>query len=340
MHQNPASFLCSKTGFSYSHAYFPNLGPAAAKAPAASVQHMARSAAFEAAQHGLSVKKVDYEPAGTSNAARNAQRMVKRLGLYWKIPISEMEYKYGTQTLHLPYLSPINVCKYILDKYPEILAGGFTTDSDIMELLSSWWDAFEDNQPTHAVFQLPKEDRSMTIPLYLYGDEGRGRRRGNTCIVCLETVFGLSTANNARSKKTCMQCEVCNPDPRLEGKYGESNTHQRRETPLVAAATTTQKEHSFLSRITLFILTCSLYKEHPDLIEHMLEKISGEMRQLYFEGVQIRNKVWTFAFLGMKGDMKWLAQTGQLSRYYGKKGKKRDLALLLRMPRRTTALSL
>lgn len=327
MHQNPASFLCSKTGMSYSHAYVPKLDPAAAKAPAASVEQMARSAAFEAAHHGLSAKKVDYEPAGTSNAARNAQRMVKRLGLYWKIPISEMEYKYGTQTLHLPYLSPINVCKYILDKYPEIFAGGFSRDSDIMELLSSWWDAFEDNQPTHAVFQLPKEDRSMTIPLYLYGDEGRGRRRGNTCIVCLETVFGLSTANNARSKKTCMQCEVCNPDPRLEGKYGESNTHQCRETPLVGAATTTLKEHSFLSRIPLFLLPCSLYKEHPDLIEHMLEKISDEMRQLYFEGVQIRNKVWTFAFLGMKGDMKWLAQTGQLSRYYGKKGKKRDLAM-------------
>eukprot|EP00435_Cladocopium_sp_Y103_P053180 s214_g17.t1 len=296
-------------------------------APAASVEQMARSAAFEAAHHGLGAKKVDYEPAGTSNAARNAQRMVKRLGLYWKIPISEMEYKYGTQTLHLPYLSPINVCKYILDKYPEILAGGFTKDSDIVKLLSSWWDAFEDNQPTHAVFQLPKEDRSMTIPLYLYGDEGRGRRRGNTCVVCLETVFGLSTAKNARSKKNCMQCGVCNPDPRLEGKYGESNAHQCRETPLVAAATTTLKEHSFLSRIPLFLLPCSLYKEHPDLIEHMLEKISGEMRQLYFEGVQIRNKVWTFAFLGMKGDMKWLAQTGQLSRYYGKKGKKRDLAM-------------
>ena len=246
--------------------------------------------------------------------------MVERFGLRWRIGLSEVEYKYGTQSLHLPYLSPINVIKFLLSECPEILFGGFTEDTDIMALLSSWWDAYRANHPNHEVYALDPGSLSTTIPILLYGDEGRGRRRGQTCVVSLETVFGLSSAENFE-RQTCVDCS-CVPDPRVATQY--ASVTQPVELEYIHAASTTMKEHSFLSRVPLFLLPCTVYKEHPDLIDYMHDHISRELCQLYYQGLDVRSRVWKVAFLGLKGDLKWLAQRGHLDRYYGKKGRKKE----------------
>ena len=289
---------------------------------------MARSAAMEARSSGLSMP--DSQTSFAKNASRAAHRMVERLGLKWRIPISEMEYKFGTQSLHLPYLSPIDIYTFFITNHPDILFGGFTDDGDIQRLLKSFWSEYKNVHSGHVLFQENgpdgEEGFSLTVPAVWYGDEGRGRRRGNTALVTLETPFGLNTFENVQSMNHSFRCRTCQPDNRLEAKY-PCNHPNPTGIPLAAYASTNFKEHVFLSRVPIFLLPCALYKEHPDLIDFMLRKIAKELKQLYYEGLTIRGKTWTVALLGMKGDSKWLAQVGSLVRYYGKKGKKRSLAM-------------
>ena len=99
---------------------------------------MARNAAIEAEQHGLKTPRLNRGEWSKKNASRSAQRMIARLGYKWHIPISVMEYHFGSQQLHLPYLSPIEVCKFLMTKHPECFCGGFQLDSEIQCLLATF----------------------------------------------------------------------------------------------------------------------------------------------------------------------------------------------------------
>ncbi len=294
------------------------------------MEKVARSRSSEVAGLGTSSSK-RYEPTSAKNASRNASRMVRKLGLYWKIPISEMKYEVERQTILLPYHSPIDICKYLLSHHPEILCGGLTEGSEMKALMASWWEGYRAIHGSHRVFKQQESERGLatTIPVTLYGDEGRGKRRGNTCVVSMDCVFGLGTASNAKERKRSFDCSSCKPEERTRKKFASSSG---KPVPLndfqfASFATTTMKEHSFLSRIPLFVVPCSLYKEYPDLIQFMLGKISNEMKQLFFEGVEIKGQVWSIAVIGMKGDAKWLAQVGSLTRYYAKKGRVNSIAM-------------
>ncbi len=302
-----------------------------AKVPARAVDGMARHAAMEATFNGLSRPKrlLPTTVESGKNASRAVHRMIGRFGMKWKIPISYLEYKYGSQSLSLPYLSPLEIYKFLIDKAPEILFGGFTEQKDIQCLLKSFWQEYKNLHPGHVLFQQNGVESAcwnLTVPIVWYGDEGRGRRRGNTAVVMLETVFGLGTAGECRKKRHCFNGCTCKPDERLLHKYPCSDA-QPGDANYAACATTNFKEHVALSRIPVFVLPCSLYKEHPDLIQFMLRHVSLELRQLYHEGITINGRTWTIALLGMKGDSKWLAEIGGLERYYGKKGRKRSLAM-------------
>ena len=294
--------------------------------PATAIDGMARRAAMEA-QGGLRDSPAEV-PSSGKNASRAVHRMIHRLGFNWRIPVSEMVYTFGTQELRLPYLSPLKSYKFLISNYPELVFGGFSQDKDIQRLLKSFWAEYRNVHPGHVVFQDQPDGNdalSLTVPLIFYGDEGRGRRRGNTALMTLETIFGLSTAENVRKGNHCFKCACC-PDDRLLQRYPCGEDHPA--NPHYAAhASHNFKEHVFLSRVPMFLLPCALYKEHPDLLCFMVRKITMELRSLYYEGLTIRGKTWTIALLGMKGDAKWLAEMGSLTRFYGKKGRKRSLAM-------------
>ncbi|CAK9039687.1 Putative E3 ubiquitin-protein ligase HERC1 [Durusdinium trenchii] len=296
--------------------------------PASSIDVMARSAAVEARSSDLSMPKVTSSSA--KNASRAAHRMINRYGFKWRIPISEMQYKFGTQTLHLPYMSPIDIYTYLIAHHREILFGGFTEDCDVQNLLESFWCEYRNVHPGHQLFQDNGPEGTETfgsvIPAVIYGDEGRGLRRGNTALVTLESPFGLSSAEKYRNNDHAFTCDKCDPDSGLQQQYPCAHGCPA-QVPLAAYASTNFKEHVFLSRVPLFLVPCSLYKEHPDLLQFMVHKISQELKKLYHEGLVIGERKYRVALLGMKGDAKWLAQMGSLVRWYGKKGRKRNLAM-------------
>lgn len=175
-----------------------------AEAPATLVDSMARSAAAEVrGDHGLRPGPF------AKNASRDTHRMIRRLGRYWKIPITELQFPIlgnkgaHVESLSVPYINPVDLFSFFLANHPEAVWGGFSEPHEASSLLTSWWDGFKAVQPSHVAFAHHAGSLGETIPILLYGDEGRGRRRGNTAICSIEVPFGLETARTTRGGAGC-----------------------------------------------------------------------------------------------------------------------------------------
>ena len=138
------------------------------------------------------------------NAFRDADRLVKRWGLRFKIPLSIYEH---SKEYHVPYLSPRALLTHHLTKTPELLFGGLK-DLEAAKLhLQSFWDAYKLTHPSHTVFEEAAAGTLLlrtTIPVLFHGDEGRGVRKGNTTVCSLESPFGLDTYTS--DKYDVMDC--------------------------------------------------------------------------------------------------------------------------------------
>ena len=263
----------------------------------------------------------------TANAARNLRTAIGRFNLAWRIPISTMTFNAGGEdTLPLPYLSPRDVARFLLNKHPEVLCGGYSCKqrADAKQLLSSFWMAYEREHPGHSIFtEVPRAELCTVVPIMLYGDEGRGRRRGNTAVVSMECFFGFNSADCIQQQKQAC-CSGCSCDPRTLNKFPGCSSQQLPADDPMKFATLALKEHCYLSRVPLFVVPCVQYKAHPNLIKWMLEQIGNELQDLFHHGVDVSGETFKVAVLGMKGDMKWFAAIGCLTRYHGKKGRKRS----------------
>ena len=262
-----------------------------------------------------------------SNAARNSRRMIKRYGLNWKVPISELFYEAeGQDPVSIPYISPTNLMKYLLESHRELLLGGFQNLSDGVSLLKGWWKYFRNTHPNHSVFGEHDEAAlGYTIPLYLYGDEGKGKKRGNTAVFTVEPPFGLDSAFMKKNNDHCLDCATCGPGADTQEKFKNCRCSTSRD--VIGFATSNLKEHSFMSKFLLWVIPCELYKQYPDLIPFVVKHISQELRALFYEGIVVENRTWTFAVCGMKGDNKWHNALGNFTRHFGTKGRKRDLLM-------------
>ena len=158
--------------------------------------------------------------------------MIKRFGLQWSVPISEFIFEVEGEPLTIPYISPTNLMKYLLESHREVLLGGFHNVSDGVALLKGWWKHFQQEHPGHQVFkQHDSTALGYTIPLFLYGDEGKGKKRGNTAVFTVETPFGLNTSMNKREKKHCFGCTECCPKRETAGKFGNCLACNNQATP-------------------------------------------------------------------------------------------------------------
>ena len=196
---------------------------------------------------------------------------------------------------------------------------------DAVDLLKGWWQKFKISHPSHTVYAVHDEAAlGYTIPLYLYGDEGRGKRRGNTAVFTAETVFGLQSVKRKRSDFLNTDCCKCCPGEVTKNRFGPTVPVPKGN---IDYAVHNMKEHSFLSKFLLWVMPCQLYKAHEELTNLVVERIAEDFRRLFYEGVTVQNRVWTFAICGMKGDMKWHIPIGNLIRHHGTRGKKRPLMM-------------
>ena len=227
-------------------------------------------------------------------------------------------YKQGAAELTLPYLSPLKLIPYLLERAPEILLGG----CDAVEgqrLLSTFWSTYRGSHPTHRVFQEHAGSLSTVLPLCVHGDEGRGVRKGNTCLLTVESVLGMDARSNMNSGAHYSACKCCSNTAGLDMSKQVLTKPTKQPgsaaPPLAAQQAHNISGHPFLSKLLVFMMPTKLTKD-TDLLLGFIEHISKELKQLFFEGVYARGRFWHAAVLGFKGDMVWFKKIGRLDRCY------------------------
>ena len=229
----------------------------------------------------------------------------------------------------MSYVSPIDLMTVLLQKRLDILVGGLESEQQISEHLVSFWKAFRLSHSDHVAFEEHINNFEHLIPLCWHGDEGRGKRRGNTVCVSVESPIGLETVLQQRKRKQpgddVCKCK-CDPPDFFKQKYNQVNKQlTQKELSLLGNQWTNMKCHSFLQHWALFIIPSWVHHEYPQVLIDLLEVIAKDFRRLFFEGVTVRNKNWCFAIVAAKGDLKWYCKIA-LERSFQNQGRVRDLA--------------
>ena len=249
------------------------------------------------------------------NAARSAYRLMRRAGTSWKIHIDSYEYKkVDGSYLTVSYLKPRNILEFFISNKPMLLCGA-THASEMERLCAAFWGAYKTFHGGHQVYQTHNTNLHHVIPLALWGDEGKGKRRSNTTVVSLEAVIGCK----GKISGGCTQCESSSLDLSQWGPRGDQEHH------LAKSMWTNMKGHSYLQHWPLFLIPGTLDKDYKPLTFKMLELISSELEELFTTGVQVGTQTWYVAMVGAKGDLKWHSKVGSFTRGYEHKGRVQDI---------------
>ena len=303
-----------------------------AKVPCASAQQV-RLGYLEETGH-LEAGTVDgqagkFVPSWKKNCSRQTWTTFYRMKLGWKIPLTNYDYQAASgEVISLPYVSPRNLFQYLLEKHPDVVVGGSMCPLQRASLLEAFWAGFKLENPDHLVYREHRDNLQNIIPLYYHGDEGRGKRRGNTVVVSCESPIGLSTSSSSQllgSRKRKRTCK-CQPPVQLQNQYGVATQAipSRLESSLKSQVTSTTG-HSFMQHWCLFVIPSVYHHAHPDLLKSLMEIIANDFRSLFYEGITVNGKNYCIAVCGHKGDLKWFTKVGNLTRSYEHKGRVRNL---------------
>ena len=160
---------------------------------------------------------------------------------------------------------------------------------------------------------------NRTIPLALHGDEGRYLKRSNFLVLTVESVLGVQRPRR-------QPCD-CKSDPCLE-RYGDLHGLEGPAQRKASKQECNAKGHPYLSKFLCCGMSSSQYKEHPELLDSILELLSADLRKFCIEGIDIPGHGRLYGgFLGLKGDMAFHHKVGQLSRSYYNLGKRSDIPI-------------
>ena len=263
-------------------------------------------------------------PSWQKNASRNAWNLIYRTQLGWKVPLQEYIYTAPNgDVVTLPFVAPQDLLAFLVEKHPDVLVCGVSDSKEISQHLEAFWSGYKLQHEDHLVFQEHANSLSCTLPLLYHGDEGRGKKRGNTVVVSCESPLGIHTTWNSRKRRRD-ECH-CKPPATLEQKFASTTKkipgHLRSK---LMAQQTNMRGHSFLQHFILFLLPSSLHKTYPGLLPEMLRHISGCFRMLFYEGIMVNGKNWCFAVCGAKGDLKWFTKTALLDRSFERQARVRN----------------
>lgn len=260
------------------------------------------------------------------NVSRQAWKLFKRRQVMWNVPMKTFNYvdaSSGDQ-LAISYISPCDLMEYLITHHPGVLVGGFQSSPERARHLDAFWAAFRLQNNYHVVYEEHNDHLPTVIPLAFHGDEGRGKRRGNTAVVSCGAVIGTQSVVNSR-KRSFGDCD-CNPPASLKQKFG--GVTQRLSTQrknLLRVQSTTMKGHSMLHRWPLFIIPSDIHHAHPNAMIQLLEIIAKDFKQLFYDGVTVSGRTFNFAVIAAKGDLKWFAKIA-LQRSWENQGRIRDIA--------------
>lgn len=288
-----------------------------AEAPAARLEAFGCQARKELGEHTLGKQ--------TGNASRAAHAFVNRWGLTWKVPFTDftLENHHG-ETVVVSYISPKSFVRFLLKNAPEVLTGGVIELDKGQSQLEGFWRNYEAFHPTHRLFQENHAIRSPrnTLAICFHGDEGRGKKKGNTAVIMFESCLGVGTASNIREKRRHDECDDCTLRgpcaKRFKTNAGKMNCGNLPDcAPACSYQEHNTKNNSYLTKFVLSILPNDLYKETNGL-ELVLQKVCDDFKELFETGLEIDGQRWFVALTGLKGDLKWYEKIANLKRCFNK----------------------
>ena len=228
--------------------------------------------------------------------------------------------------LDVPYACPSDIAAYLLRTHPALFAGGILDEVEQGRHLQGFWQAYKQFHPSHPVFREHGENLSRVIPVLWRGDEGRGKRRGNTTVISLEAALGAWT--DWRLKTRQPTCTGCCPPPELLQRFPPRNEVDADVKARILAQQTNMRCHSYMQHWPLFILPGVMYKEYKGLIQACLWKLEEHMRDAFYSGVEVPRRGFFFlALVGAKGDLKWYTRCVGLERSFEHQGFVRNLQI-------------
>ena len=249
------------------------------------------------------------------NAYRIADRLIEHHDLALPIPVQEMQHEI-VKGLHRQistyHVRPQSWISHLVAEDPRLLGG---VNGNLQENCSSFWQMYRLQHGTHAVFQEHGDNLSRVLPIFLHGDEGRGKRKTGYMVLSFETPFG----STAHSNRACHCAQFMQDRPHLP-TFGTCNPEL--VDPAVVACCrkmyTNYKGHSYLSRFLLFGLGKTVYKDNPHVITTLMETAARDFTELFYQGISFEGKQIYGAVVGTKGDLDFHTIYYSLNRSYSK----------------------
>ena len=137
----------------------------------------------------------------TESQEKNAQRYVENLfqaeGLSLPIPIEEIDHEVVKglhRTMRTYHVTPESWVKCLLSEEPLFVAGA---TGELQQNCRAFWEWYRLQHTSHAVYAKHGSSLQDVLPLYLHGDEGRGKRKTGYMVLSFESPFGPTPRKNS-----------------------------------------------------------------------------------------------------------------------------------------------
>ena len=231
------------------------------------------------------------------------------------VPIHRKTFDLDGSVIETDFVKASDWLRFFISKCPCLVAG---SDLPLTEQISSFWAMYKWHHADHEIYEKSSARRAATIPIMIFGDEGKGPKRGNYMITTLEFPIGLSEATPAECSCHDFVETHANEAPDCYGVVAEQS-----ESEAAARLSTNVKGNSYLTRHLLFGLQDTVYKDYPQVYDNMLEVIADDLTLLFEQGIDVRGTRFYAALIGNKGDLKHMAEkTCKLTRSYAHLGSK------------------
>ena len=249
------------------------------------------------------------------NAERDCHTAFRRLGLSVPVKIERAIFTSGAERVETHYIHIQSWLSFLLARHPSVLCGGAASMETQLE---SFWAMYQWSHPDHCVFGQDSSRLCRTIPIMLFGDEGKGPKRGNYMLTTFESPIGaqpLAQAPACDCQDFVNQHLASVPDC-----YGDAAVQP--ETVVAADMALNLGSSSFVTRHLLFGLPDTIYKPHPDVFQKLLHVVSTDLISLFRDGILVNGKRWFAALVATKGDMKHMCEKwAHLTRSYSHLGR-------------------
>lgn len=151
-----------------------------------------------------------------TNACRNLHSLIHKRGMTLplkihtvEIPVRKRKPQVRKVFVHYPVILPSTWAKYLLEKHSMLLLGGhdITASLSWKAELERFWRAYLRTEGDHCMNRDGAPPQNKTIPLYVHGDEGRGKFR---LPIMVQAIQGVLSYKGPEFKNSSGQLTITN----------------------------------------------------------------------------------------------------------------------------------